>query len=61
MQKEALTVAQFCEAHSISRTSFYQLQKDGIAPATFRVGRRVLISKEAAAEWRAAMEAKSAA
>lgn len=51
------TVAQFCADHNISRTHFYQLTKDGKGPRLMRLGRRVLISAEAAADWRRQMEA----
>ena len=50
------TVAQFCEAHDISRTTFYQLQKDGKGPRLMKVGRRTLITAEASADWRRKME-----
>jgi predicted DNA-binding transcriptional regulator AlpA len=46
------TVEQFCEAHSISRAFFNKLCKQGQAPDLIRVGRRVLISDEAAGAWR---------
>jgi predicted DNA-binding transcriptional regulator AlpA len=47
-----LTVDQFCEVHSISRAFFNKLRKQGQAPDLIRVGRRVLISDEAAGAWR---------
>lgn len=50
------TVAQFCADHNISRTHFYQLIKDGKGPRLMKLGRRVLISAEAAADWRRDME-----
>lgn len=50
------TVAQFCNDYSISRTHFYQLGKDGRGPDLMKVGRRTLISAEAAARWRKQME-----
>jgi predicted DNA-binding transcriptional regulator AlpA len=60
MNTAAYDIRGFCEAHSISRATFYNLVKGGAAPRTFRVGRRVLISREAAAEWRQRMESKTA-
>lgn len=53
--RDALTVAQFCDAHGFSRALFYKL---AIAnrPAVIRVGRRVLISREAGAAWRKKLE-----
>ena len=57
---EAFSVEQFCRSHSISRSLFYLLENQGIGPKTFKAGRRTLIGKEAAAEWRQRMERKSA-
>ena len=59
MEHEAFSVAQFCDSHDISRGTFYQLLKEGGAPRIFKVGRRTLISREAAADWRRAREADS--
>jgi len=49
---EAYSIPEFCVAHRISRASFYNLLKAGEAPRTMRVGGRVLVSKEAATDWR---------
>jgi excisionase family DNA binding protein len=49
---EAYGIASFCIAHNISRSTFYNLVKDGKAPRLMRVGTRVLISREAAKAWR---------
>ena len=46
------TVPQFCGVHNISRAFFYQLRKNGSGPQVLKLGRRTLISGEAAAEWR---------
>ena len=56
----AFSVEAFCDAHGIGRTHFYSLVKDGTAPRLFKVGRRTLISAEAAADWRAEREAATA-
>ncbi len=53
----ALSVDQFCEAHHISRAYFYTLMKRGEGPRIMKVGKRRLISVEAAAAWRRAREA----
>jgi predicted DNA-binding transcriptional regulator AlpA len=53
---EAFSIADFCKSYGISRALFYNLQRDGKAPRTFNIGRRVLISKSAAQEWLALME-----
>ena len=52
----AFSIPEFCRRHGISRAHFYNLSKSGGAPTVMRVGRRTLISAEAAAEWRRRME-----
>jgi len=52
----AFSIPEFCRRHGISRAHFYNLFKSGHGPAVMRVGRRTLISAEAAAEWRRRME-----
>jgi predicted DNA-binding transcriptional regulator AlpA len=59
MESQAYSIPQFCAAHSISRALFYLLLCDGRAPAVMKVGRRTLISSEAAAAWRKRMEAET--
>jgi predicted DNA-binding transcriptional regulator AlpA len=56
MNIEAVSIDAFCKAHSISRATFYNLKKRGKAPKTLLVGRRRLVSHEAAATWRRSME-----
>lgn len=58
---DAYSLAEFCRRHGISLQLFYKLIQQGTAPAIFRVGTRVLVSKEAAAEWRRARERATAA
>ena len=57
--RAAYTINEFCVAHRISRSKFYQLIDAGLAPRTMRIGTKVLISHEAAADWRASLEAAS--
>ena len=52
------SVAQFCHEHGISRGTFYKLIKEGLGPRTAKIGRRTLISHEAATAWRRRMEGK---
>jgi len=52
----AFSIPEFCRRHGISRAHFYNLSKSGHGPAVMRVGRRTLISAEAAAQWRRRME-----
>lgn len=54
-----MTLRVFCKRHSISRSMFYLLKDAGQAPRIMRVGRKILITQEAAAEWREQMEAKT--
>ncbi len=55
-QPRAYTIDTFCRTHEISRSEYYLLRKRGLAPAEIRLGRKVLISVEAAAKWRERME-----
>lgn len=56
VQKQSFSIKEFCELHAISRSFFYVLREKGEAPRLMKVGRRTLISAEAAAEWRKSME-----
>ena len=56
---DAFSIGEFCRRHGISIQLFYKNKTD--MPLTFRIGTRVLISREAAARWRAEREAASAA
>ena len=49
---EAPTISEFCKSHRISMSYFYLLRDRGLAPKVMRLGRRILITKESAAEWR---------
>lgn len=49
-------VDSICRERSIFVATFYNLRKRGDGPAIMKVGRRTLISAEAAAEWRRRME-----
>lgn len=57
MNKPAHTIAGLCSDHHISRSFFHKLIKEGRGPRLMKIGRRTLISAEAASEWRAKMEA----
>jgi hypothetical protein len=60
LTRQCYTVPEFCEAHRISRSHFYDLQRRGVGPTSFLVGRVRLISIEAAAIWRRRMESATA-
>lgn len=53
----AYSIADFCKAHDLSQGMYFKLKTQGIGPAEMKVGRRILISIEAAQRWRAAREA----
>lgn len=55
------TIPQFLGSHNVSRTHFYALVKEGKGPRLMKVGRRTLVSAEAAADWRKQMEVDTAA
>jgi hypothetical protein len=55
----AFSILDFCAAHSISRAQYYVMKAAGHGPREFRAG-RILISYEAAKEWRRQREAFAA-
>jgi excisionase family DNA binding protein len=57
---DAFSFEEFCKRHGICRATLYNLIKRGYGPAVMRVGGRVLISREAAEQWRRKMEAGAA-
>lgn len=61
MGRAAFSVAEFCREHGISRGLFYRLLREGRGPRVIKAGRRTLISREAAEQWRRRMEAAAQA
>jgi len=55
-EAKSFSIQHFCITHGISRATFYNLVKKQLAPRLIKVGKRTLISAEAATEWRAQME-----
>ena len=55
-QKLAFSIPEFCAMHNLSRTHLWMLEKEGKGPRLMHVGRRRLISAEAASDWRRSME-----
>ncbi len=53
------TVTTFCQEHNISRSYLYRLWNEGRGPRRTKLGRRTLISREAAADWRRQMEVET--
>jgi len=54
--QQAFTITQFADAHHVSRTHVYELIKQGKGPRLMKLGRRTLVSVEAAADWRRQIE-----
>ncbi|KJC44818.1 hypothetical protein UP09_14300 [Bradyrhizobium sp. LTSP885] len=48
----AFSIEEFCRRHSLSRGTYYNLREAGKGPCEAHVLGRVLITKEAAKEWR---------
>jgi hypothetical protein len=55
--RAAFTIPEFCEAHRFSPARYYEIKKEGWGPDEMVVGRRRMISCEAAERWRRAREA----
>ena len=59
--KGAYSVAEFCKSFgSFTRPHFYRLMRIGKGPRIFKIGKRTLISHEAACEWVRRMEHETA-
>jgi hypothetical protein len=54
-ETEAASIEGFCRQHGISIAFYYELRKKKRAPREVTIGRRVLITKENAADWRASL------
>jgi hypothetical protein len=52
----AYSIKQFCLAHALSEAMYFKLKALGLGPDEMEVGRRRIISIEAAARWRAKRE-----
>jgi hypothetical protein len=59
--RTAYSVPEFCAAHNISEGLYRKLRDRGLGPRETHILRRVVISVEAAARWRAERESASAA
>jgi predicted DNA-binding transcriptional regulator AlpA len=60
MTRTAFTLSDWAEMNGISRGHFYNLQKVGKAPRTFKLGAKRLVSAEANADWLREREAEAA-
>jgi hypothetical protein len=57
---ECFSIDEFCRAHRIGRSTYYRLRDDKRGPDECRFGDKVVITKEAAARWRAARDVEAA-
>jgi predicted DNA-binding transcriptional regulator AlpA len=55
----ALTIAEFCAAYRISRSTFYNLMRQHLGPDVMKVGSRTLVSIEAASDWHRRLETRT--
>jgi hypothetical protein len=58
-EQAVFTIKEFCDRYRIATSFYFKLQKQGKGPRTMRIGSKVLITAEAAADWAAAIEAES--
>jgi hypothetical protein len=49
---DSYSIDTFCARHGMSPQMYVKMRQQGLGPREFRIGSRVKISKEAAAEWR---------
>jgi hypothetical protein len=49
---DAYSIGEFCRRHNISHGTYYNLKNRGLGPREARAMSRVIITKEAAADWR---------
>jgi hypothetical protein len=56
--RAVFTIPEFCEAHRFSQAKYYEMKREGWGPAEMIVGRRRMVSFEAAERWRRAREAQ---
>jgi hypothetical protein len=57
--RRAYRIEEFCAAHGISRTHYYQLKEDGLGPHETRAGGVILVTEEDASRWRKERSAAS--
>lgn len=60
MEKQALTIAEFCTTYRVSRGRLHELEQAGLGPKTYRIASRPYITLAAAQEWHSRMEAGEA-
>ncbi len=60
-EQDAMSVSEFSRRHGICKATLYNLWRQGNGPRFMQIGRRRLISVEAAESWRAEMVRKAEA
>jgi hypothetical protein len=58
---DAYSIPEFCKAHRISESMYYKIRAAGQGPREARALTKVIITKEAAADWRRERTATEAA
>lgn len=56
----AYSIREFCLAHRVSVSMYFKLRNEGLGPVEMSIGRRRLISFEAAEAWRRERERRTA-
>lgn len=51
MRKDVMSISEFTETFPISRATLYKLWNQNLGPRFFYIGRRRLISQQAASDW----------
>jgi len=52
MDRDCFSIAEFCGRNGVSRAFLYKMWQQGIGPRRMLFGSRILITREAADEWR---------
>lgn len=55
MEKQALTVNEFCQRYSISRSLFYKMRRLGNGPAIAKMNNKTLVLADEIRRWEAAI------
>jgi hypothetical protein len=59
-ERDAYSIQEFCRRNGFSVSFHHKLQRQGIGPRLMRLGKRTLVTIEAADAWRHEREAESA-
>lgn len=56
MTQQAYSIPEFLQVYRISRTKLYELWQQGKGPKSYTIGRKRLVSVDAAQSWQRQME-----